>query len=218
MPIVNIPIANYKPFYIQYGENALATDTKEAWGMVAKTNPYPLLPSPKNPYGNDWKDEDGDDEYTTYMHYEGFEMEVEFYMKAVDGQNTTAAADLHLAAWSFFQAVREGNFRVYDAYTKLGFQRVRYAGSDFGDATFKERKGTATAMFKVKFKVNDPVTRMTYNNGVITADGADPIVSDVVRFTAQELTTAQKTIARENIAAAPITGIAILGNVIDTTD
>ena len=129
-----------------------------------------------------------------------------------------AAADLHLAAWSFFQAVREGNFRVYDAYTKLGFQRVRYAGSNFEDATFKERGGTATVMFKVKFKVNDPVTRMTMNNGVITADDADPIVTDVVRFTDQDLTASQQQQARENIGAAPVAGIAILGNVIDTTD
>ena len=216
MPIVNIPITNYKPFYIQYGENALATDTKTAWGMVAKTNPYPLLPTPKDPYKNDWKDEDGDDEYTTYMHYKGFEMEVEFYVKAVDGTTTTAAADLHTAVWSFFTAVREGNFRVYDAYTGLGFQRVRYAGSDFEDATFKERNGTATVMFTVKFKVNDPVTRMTLNNGVITADDADPIVTDVVRFTDQTLTTEQQTQARENIGAAPLTGVAIMGDVVDT--
>ena len=216
MPIVNIPITNYKPFYIQYGENALATDTKTAWGMVAKTNPYPLLPTPKDPYKNDWKDEDGDDEYTTYMHYKGFEMEVEFYVKAVDGTTTTAAADLHTAVWSFFTAVREGNFRVYDAYTGLGFQRVRYAGSDFEDATFKERNGTATVMFTVKFKVNDPVTRMTLNNGVITADDADPIVTDVVRFTDQTLTTAQQEQARINIGAADITVVARLGDVIDT--
>lgn len=216
MPIVNIPITNYKPFYIQYGENALATDTKTAWGMVAKTNPYPLLPTPKDPYKNDWKDEDGDDEYTTYMHYKGFEMEVEFYVKAVDGTTTTAAADLHTAVWSFFTAVREGNFRVYDAYTGLGFQRVRYAGSDFEDATFKERNGTATVMFTVKFKVNDPVTRMTLSNGVITAAGADPIVTDVVRFTDQTLTTEQQEQARINIGAADITIVARLGDVIDT--
>ena len=215
MAIVDIPIANYKPFYIQYGENATATDTKAAWGMVAKTNPYPLLPTPKDPYKNDWKDEDGDDEYTTTMHYQAFEIEVEFYMKAI---GETPAADLHLAAWSFFQAVREGTFRIYDAYTCLGFQRVRYAGSDFGDATFKERRGTATVMFKVKFKVNDPVTRMTYNNGVITADDADPIVTDVVRFTGQTLTAAQQEQARENIGAASADGIAVLGDVIGTTD
>lgn len=216
MPIVDIPITNYKPFYIQYGENATATDTKAAWGMVAKTNPYPLLPTPKEPYTNDWKDEDGDDEYTTTMHYKGFEIEVEFYMKAVDGTNTTAAADLHAAAWTFFTAVREGTFRIYDEYTKLGFQRVRYAGSDFDDSTFKERSGTATVMFKVKFKVNDPVTRMTLSNGVITADDADPIVTDVVRFTDQNLTVSQQLQARENIGAAPVEGIAILGDVIDT--
>jgi len=217
MPIVDIPIPNYKPFYIQYGENATATDTKSAWGMVAKTNPYPLLPTPKDPYKNDWKDEDGDDEYTTYMHYKGFEMEVEFYMKAKDGESTTAAADLYASAWSFFTAVREGNFRIYDDYTKMGFQRVRYAGSDFDDNTFKERNGVATVMFTVKFKVNDPVTRMTLSNGVITADEADPLVTDVVRFTSQTLTDEQQEQARNNIGAVTGEGLAYMGDVIDTT-
>lgn len=216
--MVDIPIANYKRFLIQYGENATATDTKATWGMIAKTNPYPLLPTPKDPYSNDWKDEDGDDEYTTYMHYKGFEMEVEFYMKAMAGTGTTAAAELHNAAWAFFSAVREGNFRVYDEYTGLGFQRVRYAGSDYNEGDFKERGGIATTFLKVKFKVNDPVTRMHLVNGVITANDADPIVTDVVRFTDQTLTTEQQEQARENIGAAPSTGIAILGDVIDTTD
>lgn len=216
--MVDIPIANYKRFLIQYGENATATDTKEAWGMVAKTNPYPLLPTPKDPYKNDWKDEEGDDEYTTTMRYKGFEMEVEFYMKAIGGAGVTAAAELHNAAWSFFSAIREGTFRIFDEYTGLGFQRVRYAGSDYDEGSFKERDGVATTFLKVKFKVNDPVTRMRYVNGVITADDADPIVTDVVRFTSQELTAAQQEQARENIDAAPSTGIAILGDVIDTTD
>ena len=214
--MVDIPIANYKRFLIQYGENATATDTKSAWGMVAKSNPYPLLPTPKDPYKNDWKDEEGDDEYTTTMHYKGFEMEVEFYMKAIAGTNTTAAAELHLAAWSFFSAVREGNFRVYDEYTGLGFQRVRYAGSDYDEDSFKERDGVATTFLKVKFKVNDPVTRMTLVNGVITADDADPIVTDVVRFTDQTLTSSQQEQARENIDAAPSVGVAYLGTVIET--
>ena len=167
MPIVNIPIVNYKPFYIQYGELTTAKDTKAEWGMVAKTNPYPLLPTPKDTYNNDWKDEDGDDEYTAHLHYKAFEMEVEFYMKAVDGTGTTAAADLYAKARDFFTAIKEGTFKVYDSYTKIGFQQVRYAGSDFGDNTFKERKGTARAMFKVKFKVNDPTTVMTMNQGAI---------------------------------------------------
>jgi hypothetical protein len=167
MPIVNIPIANYKPFYIQYGENAVATDTKAAWGMVAKTNPYPLLPSPKATYKNDWKDEDGDDEYTEHLYYEAFEMEVEFYMKAEASTSSTAVADLYASARSFFNAVREGTFKVFDAYTGIGFQGVRYAGCDFGDAAFKERGGTATTMFTVKFKVNDPTTVMVMSNGAI---------------------------------------------------
>lgn len=165
MPIVNIPIANYKPFYIQYGENTTATDTKAAWGMVAKTNPYPLLPSPKATYKNDWKDEDGDDEYTTHLHYQAFEMEVEFYMKATAGSGVTAASALYTSARAFFTAVKDGEFKIFDSYTGIGFQKVRYAG--YEEDSFKERNGVARAIFTVKFKVNDPTTVMVMSNGAI---------------------------------------------------
>ena len=79
-------ILNYKPFYIQTDADSEAIDTTE-WGLVAKANPYPLLPTPKQPYKNEWLDEDGDDEYNAQMHYEAIEFDVSFYIKKLDNDN-----------------------------------------------------------------------------------------------------------------------------------
>lgn len=161
MAISNPSIAGYKPFYIQVGDTCY--DTLAEWGFIAKTNPYPALPTPKEPYKNDWPDEDGDDEYVTRMFYESFEFDVQFYVRATDVESIRSA----LA--SFFDTIKEGEFSVYDATTGLGRQKVRYAG-------FKEEQSAikhglyARCIFTITFKVNDPVTFMTYNSTTDTIE------------------------------------------------
>ena len=121
----------YKPFYIQVvsGGVKVCHDTTE-WGLVARTNPYPALPNPKDPYRNEWPGEDGDDEYTAQMHYEAFEMQVGFYVKCFNSGTVKASEVLRLQLDSFFSAVRQGEFDIYDTYTGLGYRKARYAGYD----------------------------------------------------------------------------------------
>lgn len=168
MAIVNIPIVNYRPFYIQYGENTTATDTKTQWGMVAQVHPYQFLPEPKETYVNDWKDEDGDDEYNTVMHYKAFEIDVKFYVKVeANVTGPTAAAEFYANMRSFFSAVRNGHFKIFMDYTQQGFQNVRYAGFSMDESEYKARDNWVRASFTVRFKVNDPTTEMTMVNGAI---------------------------------------------------
>lgn len=161
-----VNISDYKPFYIQTDSDAEAIDTATEWGLVAKTNPYPALPTPKEPYTNDFQDEDGDDEYNDELHYESFTFEVEFYVKAYDNGNTPAVEVLRSQMSAFFEHIRRGEFKVYDAYTGLGRRKVRYA--DYEEGKFKARNDWARLTFTVTFKVNDPVTMMRYLNGQIT--------------------------------------------------
>lgn len=165
-------IVDYKPFYIQKdGDSAI--DTAEKWGMVAKEHPYPAMPDPKTPYNNDWKDEDGDDEYTTAIYYQAFEFEVEFYMKAYDNGQFSATELLRFQTTAFFNYVKSGEFSVYGSYTGLGLQSVRYAG--YEETRFLARNDWAMTIFKVKFKANDPTTRMVYYNGnIVAASTIDP--------------------------------------------
>lgn len=153
------PMKGYKPFYIQVasGGGKVCHDTSE-WGLVAQTNPYPALPNPKEPYRNDWPGEDGDDEYTEQMHYEGFETEVRFYVKTFSTDTQSAHEVLVSQLNSFFSTVRHGEFEFYDTYTSIGYRKVRYAG--YGNPEYLARENWARLMFTVTFKVNDPVTRM----------------------------------------------------------
>ncbi len=159
-------INNYKPFYIQTDADATAVDTMQRWGLVAKTNPYPAFPTPKEPYKNEWKDEDGDDEYTAQIYYESFTFEVQFFIKAYAETDKSAVAVLRGQMSDFFEHIRHGEFKVYDSYTGLGRQKVRYAGYEEGE--FKARDDWARLIFTVTFKVNDPATFLTLSDGSIT--------------------------------------------------
>lgn len=152
-------IIDYKPFYIQTDADSVAVDTTE-WGLVAKMTPFPALPVAKEPYRNEWLDEDGDEEYTAQMHYESFEFEVTFYVKTLGAD---AEKTLISQMESFFSKIKNGEFKIYDAYTGLGRKGVRYA--EYSEESFKKTDKWARAIFVVKFKVNDPITRITLRNG-----------------------------------------------------
>lgn len=159
-------IVSYKPFYIETKTDNLAFDTRH-WGLVAKTNPFPILPTPKAPFANAWKDESGDDEYVDKLHYEAYEFEVSFYIKCFDSDTETAEVTMRKQIDEFFSLIKDGEFKIYDSYTGVGRQKVRYAG--YTEESFKRgntKDGDwARAIFKLKFKVNDPITRLEWYNG-----------------------------------------------------
>ena len=165
---MHIPtIYNYRPFYIQTEGDSAAINTTE-WGLVAKTNPYPLLPNPKDPYKNEWHDEHGDEEWVERIFYESIEFTVSFYAKAYDSAEKTAEEQLRSQIDGFFNKIKEGEFRIYDSYNGVGRQKVRYAG--YSEDGFTRREDWARAIFKISFKVNDPITRMVLRDGSITAE------------------------------------------------
>lgn len=163
--MIHIPdIVDYKPFFIQTESDTMARDTTE-WGLVAKVNPYPLLPNPKDPYKNEWLDENGDDEWCEELYYQPIEFSVSFYIKAFDSPSGTAEEVIRDSVDAFFALIRNGQFKVYDSYNGIGRKNVRYAG--YSEDSFKRRKNWARAIFNVNFKVNDPITRMVFYNGSI---------------------------------------------------
>lgn len=163
--MIYIPdIIDYKPFYIQTDADSKAVNTTE-WGLIAKSNPYPILPQPKEVYKNEWLDENGDDEYNAQMFYEPIEFSVNFYVKCYSDGATTAEAVLTSQVRSFFDKIKSGEFKVYDSYTGLGWKGVRYAGYEEGE--FRKEKDWARLIFTITFKVNDPITRMKLSNGSI---------------------------------------------------
>jgi hypothetical protein len=163
--MVYIPkILDYKPFYIQADGDQAARDTTE-WGLIAKVNPYPLLPNPKSPFANEWFDEHGDDEWCNKMYYEPIEFSVSFCVMAYDGENITAEEEIRESVENFFSLIKEGQFSIYDSYSGIGRQKVRYAG--YSEEEFTRKGNKARAIFEIRFKANDPVTRMELTNGKI---------------------------------------------------
>ena len=201
-------ISGYKPFYIQKANSGNPVDTRTEWGMVAKTNPYPAIPTPKEPYTNDWLDEDGHDEYNAVMFYDPIEFSVSFYVKAFAEGGTPATEVLRNWLGNFFEYVRSGEFRTYDTYTGIGYRKVRFNGYD--EDSFRARGSWAAATINVRFKVNDPTERMylrdvTYRTAmgtvVVSGDTILPLYGGYVRTAAA---TANKTV--EGVTFTPAAG------------
>lgn len=163
--MVYIPdIVDYKPFYIQTDADGQAIDTRQ-WGLVAKSNPFPILPNPKEPFKNDWHDEDGDDEYVDSMRYASIEFDVQFYIKAYATETMSAEGVLRQQIEDFFSKIKNGDFAIYDSYTGIGRKKVRYAS--YSEESFKRsllsRGDWARVIFTITFKANDPITRIVLN-------------------------------------------------------
>lgn len=171
-------IIGYKPFYIQTAEDSVAIDTAKEWGLIAKTNPFPALPAVKSPYSIDYKDENGTDEYCDNLWYESFDYELEFYIKTVPYNGLTPVYLLNTQIRAFFDKIRDGEFKIYDSYTGLGWQSVRY--DSFSEDSIKITDDYARAIFSVKFKVNDPTTAMVLYDGVISENGWLRVDTDYV--------------------------------------
>lgn len=160
-------IIGYKPFYIQTSVDDAAIDTTQ-WGLVAKSNPYPILPTPKEPFKNEWHDQNGDDEYTKEMYYESLEFSVSFYIKTFATAEKTAETILREQTRAFFAKMSQGEFMTFDSYTGVGRRKVRYAGYDEGQ--FVSRNNWSKAVFTVKFKANDPITSIVLKNGKLVEE------------------------------------------------
>lgn len=153
--------------YFQFAEQTEAKDSRE-WGLIAKTNPYPLLPNPKTPYKNDWKDESGDDEYNApgTMVYEAFEFSVSFYLKAKTDEVASAQRHIRTKMLDLVSKMQaSGEFAYYDSYTDLGWKQVRYAG--YNEESFDARDDWARVIFSMKFKVVNPESIATFNGSQI---------------------------------------------------
>lgn len=160
MAVVKSLWSGYRPFLIQGASDTSAKDSLAEWGLIVKSFPFKVLSDPKEPYKNDWHDEDGDDEYNAQMFYEAYEISADFLMSAQTSE------EMVLSLRTFFDYIRNGEFKIFDTYTGIGRQKVRYAG--YSESAYKWREGhICYAQFSLRLKVNDPVTFIYNNSGVL---------------------------------------------------
>lgn len=125
----------------------------QSYGIHTKHVPFILFPKVKDLYKQSWHDEDGDDEYLPENpSYESYEMKVDF---VYNGEANTANDKIR----QFLQFLQGGWLTLYDEYTGIGRQKVRYVSVD-DDATLY-RRTKDVVQFSVNFKVNDPATNVT---------------------------------------------------------
>ena len=163
-------IRNYAPFYIQRGTDTNALNIRTSYGITIMVHEYPSKRKVKTPYKNDWKDRDGDDEWTTSLNYEAFTFTTRCVIFTQAGNSSTARQELKNAVRAFQNAIKDGEFKIWDDWTKFGFQKVRVEEfPDIGEGDFDEKDGHCRLIFSVVLKVNDPTTEMTYSDNKIVA-------------------------------------------------
>lgn len=159
-------IRDYKPFYIQAASDATAWDTR-TYGIVAQSQPFPEVYEVKEPYGNNWHDENGDDEYVAAMKVKSFEHTIKFYIKALPATGKTAIGVLNGLRDQFRAKLIPGEFKIWDSWQERGYTKVRFVKESVETRVISDE--AAWMIFSVTFKVNDPTTRVSYSNGVISA-------------------------------------------------
>lgn len=144
-----------------YTDVSSAIDTYETYKIVCQEFPFKYLPESKDLAKRDWYDEDGEDVYvpTDGLKMKAYDLEVKFMYSG-------SKSDMHDKLRTFIDFLYGKNsggapfLAVYDEYTGIGLRGLYvsevpndlYDYSDIGD--------NGIAIFKVKFRVTDPVTRL----------------------------------------------------------
>lgn len=138
------------------------------WGIWCKDIPFKLYEGVKEPANRKWYDEHGDDEFipSDGLRMEAYTMEIEFGCKLMSGvsDGTTTmptVTDVKEKVSAFLEYLRtSGAMKMYSSYTGIGRQQVRLDSVN-DNGKWKNENGQQFLIFKVKLKVNDPITNVT---------------------------------------------------------
>jgi len=163
-------ISDYAPFYIQRRGDETAIDIQQMYGVTIMVHEYPMRRKVKEPYKNDWKDRDGDDEWNSILNYEAISLTLKCVLFTRASDSDQSRSELKAAVKSFQHAISGGEFKIYDDWTKFGFQKVRIDEfPNIGEGDFDEFDGRCRLIFDVVLKVNDPTTDMTLTDNQIVS-------------------------------------------------
>lgn len=144
-------------------------ETVADFEMYCMDIPFIIFGEAKELPKNEWKDENGDDEYIpSTLCMESYEMTVKFAYKG-----TEKSANTKINAFLRYLTGIDGSgaeMSMYSTYTQIGRRNIRFVKvSD--DAELIRDKNGDILMFEVTFKVNDPTTNIApvKTNGVVTS-------------------------------------------------
>lgn len=181
---------DYKKLLIQqYHMNGLAVvnhaaaiDTQATYNVVCQECPFKMLPESNELPKREWFDQDGEDVYipTDGLKFKAYDMEVKFIYEGTGyKKNQTVVskeAEMKEKVTGFIDFLYGRNtdgypqLKIYDEYTLTGRQGIYVLSVDNEMLAYDDRNNNVIGVFKVKFRVTDPVTRMTYSNGNIVKE------------------------------------------------
>lgn len=146
----------YAIYFKKMKSDALVVDSLDNWGIVCKEFPFKLYGEAKELPSHDWKGMDGNDEYIpSKLPVAAYDVKVEFAYKGV-----MDSANANVKGFLDYLTGRDGSgaeLMVYDTYTKIGRQHIRYMNVK-EDVFHRQEESGDVVVFIVTFKVNDPVT------------------------------------------------------------
>lgn len=151
-----------KPYAILFKKmksDSSVVDTFDNWGIVCKDFPFEIYGEAKELPSNDWYDEDGDDEFIPdELKLSAYELDVDFAYKG-----SMNSANVNIRGFLDYLTGKDGTgaeMMVYDTYTQIGRQGIRYVKVS-PDIFWRQEEGGDVLVFVVTFKVNDPLTDIT---------------------------------------------------------
>lgn len=134
-------------------------DTKEAFNVVCQEFPFKVRPETKEQASRDWHDEDGEDVYVSPsgLRFKAYDLEVKFLYT---GSEDTMQSELN-AFLNYIHGRNMGGsplLAVYDEYTKTGRRGLYVVDVDNELLAYNDSDTDVVAIFKVKFRVTDPIT------------------------------------------------------------
>ena len=146
----------YSIYFQKEKSGASVYDTKAQWGIVCKDFPFVLFDTTKDIPTRSWPDGDGEDVYfPDRLRFQAYDLEVFFaYQGEMGSANAKIAAFINYLTGKSDTGT---SLKVYDTYTKIG-RKGLYVKSVSNDAFARKTDEGDVIVFKVKFRVTDPVT------------------------------------------------------------
>ena len=149
----------YSIYFQKEKDDALVYDTKSQWGIVCKEFPFVLFDKAKDLPTKSWPDEDGEDVFfPDSLCMDAYDIEVEFAYKGEMG-----SANAKILSFINYLTGKSDNgtsLKVYDTFTQIG-RRGLYVKSIGNDMFVRKDDEGDVIVFKIGFRVTDPVTEIT---------------------------------------------------------
>lgn len=154
-----------------YMNVGVTIDTQEQFGVVCQEFPFKYLPESKELPKRDWYDEDGEDVYIpkSGLRLAAYDLEVKFLYVGSESRMSANIKDFIDFICGRINYTSKSNkvtinvtqnvmLCVYDQYTKTGRRGVFVKEVSSELFAYDDVNSEVIGMFKVKFRVTDPVT------------------------------------------------------------